>query len=376
MAQQSYDMCPRLGRVRDTSSGTGQKSSFVASAEQIATDLLVPHAESIDRAEVRPAHLRAIAAAGLLAPAAPLEHGGGGASPAEARDVVEVLSGASGATWFVCTQHGSPVRTMLRSDNGELRQRLLRPLASGTTLAGIALAHLRRPGPPSVVGVATPGGWSVSGHVAWLSSWGLAEIVMLGFRDGSDVVFAMVPATEGPGFVAGPLLPLAAMQAARTVSVRLDDYVVRDADVALRVPYGEWSEQDATMTANAAPAVFGLLRPVIDRMRTEGQRRHEPATVALAERLDRDREALRSLAYGLMDDAPPGTRMSERLEVRAAVLELAVTATSALVAAGAGASMSLEHPAQRWAREALFHLIQAQTAPVREATMRRFLDRR
>ena len=151
--------------------------------------------------------------------------------PAVGREVVEVLSGGSGATWFVCTQHGSPVRTMLRSDNTELRDRLLRPLASGATLAGIALAHLRRPGTPAVIGRTALGGWSVTGHVAWLSSWGLAELVMLGFRDGPDVVFAMVPAREGPGFAAGPLLPLAAMQAARTVSVRLDDYFVRDADV-------------------------------------------------------------------------------------------------------------------------------------------------
>ena len=35
--------------------------------------------------------------------------------------------------------------------------------------------------------------------------------------------------------------------------------------------------------------------------------------------------------------------------------------------------MSLDHPAQRWAREALFHLIQAQTGAVRAATMQRFL---
>ena len=114
---------------------------------------------------------------------------------------------------------------------------------------------------------------------------------MLGFRDGTDVVFAMVPAVEAPGFAVGPLLPLAAMQAARTVSVRLDDFLVRDADVALRVPYEEWLEQDAAMTANAAPAVFGLLRPVVARMGAEGERRHEPATVSLAERLGKDSEA-------------------------------------------------------------------------------------
>ncbi|BEP12998.1 acyl-CoA dehydrogenase family protein [Acidothermaceae bacterium B102] len=359
--------------MEDNGSATGQRASFVEAADRLAAELLVPTAEAVDRSEVPLEHVQRIAAAGLLAPTAPVELGGGGASPAVGRAVVEVLSGASGATWFVCTQHGSPVRTLQASDNTELRARLMRPLASGSTLAGIALAHLRRPGAPAVSGVAAPGGWSVSGDVAWLSSWGLAEIVMLGFRDGPDVVFALVPAAEAPGFVAGPLLALAAMQAARTVSVRLDAFFVSDADVAQRVPYDEWAERDAAMTANAAPAVFGLLRPVLARLRYEGERRREPATVALAARLESDTEALRSLAYALIDDAPAGTRMSERLAVRAAVLELVVTATSALVAAGAGASMSLGHPAQRWAREALFHLIQAQTSQVRVATMQRFL---
>ncbi|MDX6212493.1 MAG: hypothetical protein QOF82_1580, partial [Frankiales bacterium] len=65
-----------------------------------------------------------------------------------------------------------------------------------------------------------------------------------------------------------------------------------------------------------------------------------------------------------------------RLEIRGAALELVTVATAGLVAAGAGGSMSLRHPAQRWAREGLFHLIQAQTPAVRAATLERFAARR
>ncbi|MDX6246541.1 MAG: hypothetical protein QOE76_4264, partial [Frankiales bacterium] len=85
---------------------------------------------------------------------------------------------------------------------------------------------------------------------------------------------------------------------------------------------------------------------------------------------------LRTAAYALIDDVPPGERMADRLALRAAVLELLTAATAGLVAAGAGGSMSLGHPAQRWAREALFHLIQAQTPAVRAATLDRFAVRR
>jgi alkylation response protein AidB-like acyl-CoA dehydrogenase len=368
--------------VADNGVATGQLDPLppvthplVAAAARLAGEVLIPSAEEVDRSEVPIEHVRLIAAAGLLAPTAPAEIGGGGAPDGVGRAVTEVLSGASGATWFVCTQHGTPWRLVLAGDNDVLRERLLRPLASGSVLAGIALAHLRRPGTPAVSGTPSPGGWSVSGEVAWLTSWRLADLVLLGFRAGPDVVFALVPAAEGPGFSVGGLLPLAAMQAARTVSVRLDGFFVADADVALRTPYDAWSERDAAMTANVTPAVFGLLRPVLARMRWEGERRHEPATAALAERMGNDAAALRAAAYRLIDDVPAGEAMADRLAIRAEALELVTAATAALVAAGAGASMALTHPAQRWAREALFHLIQAQTAPVRAATMQRFLSR-
>jgi alkylation response protein AidB-like acyl-CoA dehydrogenase len=349
---------------------------LVVAAGELATDLLVPNAELVDRTEVPRSHLQRIAAAGLLAPTAPAEVGGGGAPAAVGRAVTEILSGACGATWFVVTQHGTPVRMMLVTPNQQLRERLLQPLASGSLLAGIALAHLRRPGTPAVVGTPVDGGWSVSGEVAWLSSWGLADRVLLGFRDGADVVFALVPGVASPSWIPGELLALAAMQAARTVSVHLVRFAVAQADVVARLPYDEWAELDAALTANVTPAVFGLLRPVLARMRREGERRHEPATVALAARLGADASALRTAAYALIDDVPVGERMAERLAIRAQTLELVTTATAGLVAAGAGGSMSLTHPAQRWAREALFHLIQAQTAAVRAATLERFAARR
>jgi alkylation response protein AidB-like acyl-CoA dehydrogenase len=373
--------------VADNPSRTGQLDALgpadgvaghplVAAAAALAEDLLAPGAEAVDQSVVPATHLAAVGAAGLLAPTAAAEFGGGGAPAAVGRAVSEQLAGACGSTWFVATQHGTPVRTLAASANLELRRQWLRPLASGSALAGIALAHLRRPGSPAVTGIPVPGGWAVSGHVPWLTSWGLADVVLLGFRAGSDVVFALVPAADQPGLVAGELLPLAAMQAARTVPVRLESYLVADGQVAERVPYEEWAARDAAATGNVTPAVFGLLRAVLARMVTEGQRRHETSTVALAERLQAEASELRTAAYALIDGTPAGERMTERLEIRGAALELVTVATAGLVAAGAGGSMSLRHPAQRWAREGLFHLIQAQTPAVRAATLERFAARR
>lgn len=355
-------------------SGQVDSHPLVAAARRLADEVLAPAAQRVDRTVVPPGHLRALAAERLLTPTAPAELGGGGASPAVGRAVAEVLAGACGATWFVTTQHHLPVRSLLASSNGSLQERWLRPLASGDVLAGIALAHLRRRG-ASVSGTRAPGGWRVSGDVPWLTSWGLAELVLLGFRDGDDVVFALVPARDQPGFTAGAPLALAAMQAARTVTVTLRDYAVSDGDVVDRQPFEAWAQRDAATTANATPAVFGLLAAVVSRLAAEGGRRGEPATTGLAERLAEDSSAVRAQAYALVDDVPADERVADRLALRATALDLLTTATTGLVAAGAGASMSLDHPAQRWAREALFHLIQAQTPAVRAATLGR-LSRR
>jgi alkylation response protein AidB-like acyl-CoA dehydrogenase len=361
-----------MAQNRDTW-GQVAPDPLVAAARRVADEVLAPSAQQVDRTVVPPEHLRALAAEQLLAPTAPPELGGGGASAAVGREVAEVLAGACGATWFVTTQHHLPVRSLLTSTNASLQQRWLRPLASGEVMAGIALAHLRRPGAP-VNGRPVADGWRVSGVLPWLTSWGLAELVLLGFRDGDDVVFALVPAREQPGFLAGPPLELAAMQAARTVTVTLQDYPVAAEDVVDRQPYEEWARRDAATTANATPAVFGLLLAVVARMQDEGERRDEAATTALAERLASDASAVRAQAYSLVD-VPADEGVDDRLALRAAALDLLTTATTGLVAAGAGASMSLDHPAQRWAREALFHLIQAQTPAVRAATLGR-LSRR
>jgi hypothetical protein len=62
----------------------------------------------------------------------------------------------------------------------------------------------------------------------------------------------------------------------------------------------------------------------------------------------------------------------ERTAVRAELAELTVRATHALIAARAGSALLTGSPEQRWAREAAFHLIQAQTAGVRAAQLASF----
>jgi hypothetical protein len=60
--------------------------------------------------------------------------------------------------------------------------------------------------------------------------------------------------------------------------------------------------------------------------------------------------------------------------LRAQITELVVRTANALIAARSGSALLLSSPEQRWAREAAFHLIQAQTTGVRTAQLKAFAD--
>lgn len=345
-------------------------------ARELADRLLVPYAEQVDVDGVQRSTVDALGAAGLLGLAGPRGYGGADAPAPLRRAVTEVLAGACGATWFVATQHELPVRTLSRSDNVALRERHLRDLCEGRTLAGIAVAHVRRPGPPAVTATRVDGGWRFDGTVPWTTSWGMADLLLLaGLSPASELVLALVPAREQPGLTAGAPLQLAVMQGTRTVRLRLAGLQVADRDVVEVDRAALWLAADRVTTANATPATFGLLDTVVRRMATTAAERGDATAAALAARLGEEGDDLRRRAYALLDHVPADEQVADRLALRAASLELAVRAATALVVATGGSALSLQAAPQRLLREAMFHLVQAQTRAVREATLQRLAER-
>lgn len=349
-------------------------TSPVLVATELADRLLRPQAERADVEGVQRAVVDEVARAGLLGLSGPRGYGGADAPAPLLREVAEVLAGADAATWFVTTQHETPLRTLSRSENVALKERHLRAMCTGGALAGVAFAHLRRPGPPAVTASRVPGGWRYDGAVGWATSWGLADLLLLaGLSPAGDVVMALVPARDAPGLTASAPMRLAAMQGTSTVTLALDGLQVADADVAEVVREGDWREADRVRTANVTPAVFGLLHEVVRRLRAAP--RGGRTAAVLADRLAEESEDLRRAAYALLDHVPAPDQVEDRLALRAAALELTVRAATGLVAANGGSAMSLDAAPQRLAREALFFLVQAQTGPVREATLARLVER-
>ena len=336
--------------------------ALVTRAEQAAA-MLAPLAADTERHGADRTTLDCLAGAGLHGLLGPESVTGRAPSAAVYREVSEVLSGADGTTWFVWFQHHPVVKMLAASANADLARRWLPSLCAGTTQAGVAFSHLRSSEavmPATRVG----NGWRLSGTAPWCTGWGLLDLVLVGATTTDDeVVLALVPLQEGGGMAPGRALDLAAMGGTRTVVLHLEGYAVTDADVVLRAPRPAWAAADAAAGANVQPSTFGIARAALGELAG----RDEVTAAALSARLD----GLRRRAYALMDDVPAAEELDRRLALRAEALLFGVEATSALVTSVGGRAMTADHPAQRWAREALFHLVFAQTGPARATTLAR-----
>jgi len=145
--------------------------------------------------------------------------------------------------------------------------------------------------------------------------------------------------------------------------------IVPDDGVLAVRPVVDWQRADRAAAANVSPSVLGVTQSAVDKLAACP----DPAGQDAAERLRERLQAIRIEAYGLIDDVDPQHELGRRLELRADALRLCLDATSALVVAGAGRSMLRSDHAQLLARWAMFLTVQAQTAELRTALLRRLV---
>ena len=95
-----------------------------------------------------------------------------------------------------------------------------------------------------------------------------------------------------------------------------------------------------------------------------------PAVIsAVAERLERARGATRKRLHEL---TLPSQSPDETLALRVEVTRLALRASQLALLAAKGSGFVAPHPAQRWARQALFFLVWSCPQPVASAALREF----
>ncbi|MBM3669394.1 MAG: acyl-CoA dehydrogenase [Actinobacteria bacterium] len=335
--------------------------------DHIDDDAARTDAEGVQRSTID-----ALARAGLLG--APLE------PPSQQRELAERLAMADGSVWFSWTQHFGCMRTLASAQVSELspnargmQDRWLAGLSTGAYLGALAFAHVRRPGPPNPLATRTEGGWVVNGRLDWVTSWDIADVVMIMVRGSGEwadhFITFYLPAGHSDssplaGMEVGEPLRLLAMGGTHTRPITFTDVVIPDACVTSVQSVDAWRERDDRTTSDAGPAIFGVVRGAVAEL--VGASRSNEAT-ELAEEITSVGRSLRASAYALADaDGDPEVRR----EVRAASLDLAARAAQAVVVARSGGAMVTGTSAERRVREAMFLQVQAQTADVRAAQLR------
>lgn len=318
---------------------------------RLADDLLFPSALATDRAPIVPvAHLDALADAGLYGLYGPREEGGLDAGSETAGLAAEILAGACLATTFVWSQHHGAVVAVATAAPDGLRREWLGPLCRGERRAGVAFAHLRRPGPHVLTVRSVDGGVIFDGVAPWVTGWGRIDVVHTAARDAAgNVLWALVDASGGPTLRVEPL-ELVAVGASATVTARFDQHFVPAGRVTLVEPFAAWAERD-----------------------TAGLRRNGSFPLGVAARCD---ALLGEAAFATeiaacrkaLDASSPATVPA----ARAWAAELAMRAATVLVVTGGGRSVLASEHAQRLAREAVFLLVFGQTAAIKVAELERF----
>ena len=296
-----------------------------------------------------------LAAAGMFRLPVASALGGLEAPPDLLWDVTEALSAGCGVTQFLQTQHLSAVALVSRTENEALRSESLPDLMNGRQLAGVAIAHLRR---PKAVQVERVGDRVVFDGVApWFTGWGAMDSVALaGTLPDGRYLYVLIPTA---GLLASEPMRLCAMSAASTVSLDLRGLEVASDRILLVQTPEEMRQADAGRVLRHSAQPLGVVRAAVAilRARSEGSAR------AAADSFELQGDPLRALARQWSGDPPSAYR------IRARANALAGRAAQAALVASGGAGNDLAHPAQRLVREAMFYTLTQLDAQLKDEAL-------
>jgi len=326
-------------------------------------------AEGADAEAVFPdASWRVLERAGVLAWSIPVDLGGEGRDAHEQLHGHETLAGACLTTAFLLSQREAAVRRLCDCGNENLRRSLLPRLAAGEMFATVGLSQLttsRQHQGPALVARHVGAEWIFSGAIPWVTGAERANHLIIGAvtEDGRQVLAVL---SRGlPGLAVGPPLDLMALRGSMTAEVRCDDVRIGDewilAGPADRVLAGGRGGTGGLETSCLA---LGLAGAAIDFLRSEAEVRAE--LTEGTRNLEISRQDLRKELHALADSA---TSPQAASELRLQANRLVLRATQAALTAAKGMGFLRSHPAQRWARQALFFLVWSCPRPAADAML-------
>ncbi|HZU36113.1 MAG TPA: acyl-CoA dehydrogenase family protein [Gemmataceae bacterium] len=309
-----------------------------------------------------------LARSGALRWCIPVQYGGLGWSGVELLAHYERLASACLTTCFILSQRDAAVRRLVASRHSDLCAELLPALARAEKFTTVGLSQLttsRQFGGPALTARLTDDGLVFNGMMPWVTGALAADYFITGAAtDDGQQVLAVLPRVLD-GVHVEPALPLMALQGSITAQVRCNDALVdRHWLLAGPAPQVMGSGKGGTGGLETSCLALGLAGAAIDYVHAESQKRPEYKVVGA--RLEQARQRLRQEMHHLAE-AGATSETAATLRARANTLVLRATQTALTVSKGTGFLRT--HPAQRWARQALFFLVWSCPRPTAEATL-------
>jgi alkylation response protein AidB-like acyl-CoA dehydrogenase len=334
-----------------------------------ALEILAYHAAEADERAAWPEESwSALVRSGVLRWSVPSEYGGDGRSALEALQGYPTLAAACLTTCFLLSQRDAAVRRLRDSPNESLRRKLLPPLANGECFATVGLSQLttsRQHTKPALMAQLVGDRVVLDGVMPWVTGAARADYFVTGAAlDDGRQILVVVP-RDSVGLIVEKPLELAALNGSLTAEVRCKSAEV-DSSWLLCPPAEQvmTSGRGGTGGLETSALAAGLARAATDYLLREAKLRPEWVDTAAA--CDRSTNALWDSIVSL---AQSGGSPQAAADVRAQANTLVLRAAQLALAAAKGAGFLKNHPAQRYARQALFFLVWSCPRPALEGTL-------
>jgi butyryl-CoA dehydrogenase len=333
-----------------------------------ALKVLQTHAAEADAAATWPAaSWDALRRCGALGWIIPPEYGGAGLDPLELLEGYQRLAGACLTTCFLLSQRDSACRRLRDSGHESLCRELLPALASGQRFATVGLAQLttsRQHVRPVLTAQLDEDGVRLDGVMPWVTGAPQADHFLTGvvLDDGRQML--LVVPRETAGLSVGPPMELMALQGSLTAEARCQDVRVERRWILAGPAEKVLASGRGAGGLETSGLALGLAKSAIAYLEEESKKRMEWQARAMtcAQSWSALQEQLRRLAI-------EGADSQAASNLRAKVNALVLRATQFALAASKGSGFLRSHPAQRWARQAMFFLVWSCPAPALDATL-------
>jgi alkylation response protein AidB-like acyl-CoA dehydrogenase len=330
---------------------------------------LAAHAAEADAMPAWPeASWAVLREAGVLGWAIPEAYGGKGWGAVDLLEGYGQLASACLTTCFLLSQREAACRRLLDSGKESLCRDLLPPLARGERFATVGLSQLttsRQHTAPALRVQEKSTSLVLDGVIPWVTGAARAEHIVIGATlDDGRQVLAVLP-TDLAGISVAPPLELMALQGSLTAEVRCEG-VTLPREWLLAGPSERVMQagRGGTGGLETSCLALGLTHAAIAYLEAEAAARPELAQSATS--LRRQHQELRQEMYRLARSGGPA---EQAVALRGRANTLVLGATQAALTASKGTGFLRQHPAQRWARQALFFLVWSCPWPAAAATL-------